>query len=195
MASIVIPNLYGVAAVKFTDIFARLKNICHIPVGRTMDAAGNQYWHFHWKLHRDGGQPAYLSANGKHREFYKYGNLHREDGPAKELADGGYEYFLNGLRHRDGGLPAVVHANGDKMWYENDKLHRNDGPAVEKADGFEWWQGGEKWLQGSTVTPQIQEEKKAAALEKVVEQATVTDEKVQVLAPIKFKKPGSTPTP
>ena len=124
-----------------------------------------------------------------------YGNLHREDGPAKELADGGYEYFLNGLRHRDGGQPAVVHANGDKMWYENDKLHRNDGPAVEKADGFEWWQGGEKWLQGSTVTPQIQEEKKAAALEKVVEQATVTDEKVQVLAPIKFKKPGSTPTP
>jgi hypothetical protein len=180
--------------VKITDVFARLKHVCHLPVGRTMDGAGNQYWYFHWKLHRDGGEPAYVSANGKHREFYKFGNLHREDGPAKELADGGYEYFLNGLRHRDNG-PAVVHANGDKMWYQNDKLHRDDGPAVEKAECNEWWQNGEKWLQGATVTPKIQQEKKEAELEKVAEQATVTEDKVQVLAPIKFKKPGAGPAP
>lgn len=180
--------------VKISDMFARLKNICHLPVGRTMDAAGNQYWHFHWKLHRDGGLPAYVSANGKHREFYKFGNLHREDGPAKELADGGYEYFVNGLRHRDGG-PAVVHANGDKLWYQNDKLHRDDGPAVEKAESNEWWQNGEKWLQGATVTPKIQQEKKEAELEKVAEQATVTEDKVQVLSPIRFKKPGAGPSP
>ncbi len=179
---------------KITDVFARLKHVCHLPVGRTMDGAGNQYWYFHWKLHRDGGEPAYVSANGKHREFYKFGNLHREDGPAKELADGGYEYFLNGLRHRDNG-PAVVHANGDKMWYQNDKLHRDDGPAVEKAECNEWWQNGEKWLQGATVTPKIQQEKKEAELEKVAEQATVTEDKVQVLAPIKFKKPGAGPAP
>jgi len=39
------------------------------------------------------------------------GNLHREDGPAIEWAD------------------------GSKEWWINEKLHREDGPAIEWADG------------------------------------------------------------
>ena len=48
--------------------------------------------------------------------------LHREDGPAIEWADGSKEYWLNGM------------------------LHREDGPAVELADGSkEYWLNGERY--------------------------------------------------
>ena len=49
--------------------------------------------------------------------------LHREDGPAREWA------------------------NGDKVWYLNGKLHREDGPAREYADGTKSW-----YLNGKEVT-------------------------------------------
>ena len=40
------------------------------------------------------------------RFWYLNGNLHREDGPAVEWADGGYEWWLNGEPHRVDG-PAL----------------------------------------------------------------------------------------
>jgi len=60
------------------------------------------------------------SPNGYWREWRLNGNLHREDGPAVEYADGTREWWVNG------------------------KLHREDGPAIEWADGDqEWWVNGE----------------------------------------------------
>ena len=44
--------------------------------------------------------------------------LHREDGPAFEYADGTKAWYLNGERHREDG-PAVEDANGHKEWYLN----------------------------------------------------------------------------
>jgi len=57
--------------------------------------------------------------------FWKLnGNLHREDGPAVECAD------------------------GTKFWYRNGKLHREDGPAIEWSDGDrEWWLNGEVYTE------------------------------------------------
>ena len=70
--------------------------------------------------------------------------LHREDGPAIEYADGVKEWWLNGQRHRIDG-PAVEYANGNKYWFLNGKRHREDGPAVECTDGDkEWWLNGKK---------------------------------------------------
>jgi hypothetical protein len=57
----------------------------------------------------------------------KYGNkhyykdkamtiLHREDGPAVELAGGHKEWYVNGKRHREDG-PAVEYADGHKAWF------------------------------------------------------------------------------
>jgi hypothetical protein len=43
-------------------------------------------------------------------------------------------YNLNGECHREDG-PAKEFANGTKYWYINGKLHREDGPAIEFADG------------------------------------------------------------
>jgi len=43
-------------------------------------------------------------------------NLHREDGPAMEWADGQKEWWLHAKRHREDG-PAVEYANGRKEWY------------------------------------------------------------------------------
>ena len=40
--------------------------------------------------------------------------------------------------HRENG-PAVERANGDKSYFINDKLHREDGPAVERANGYKFY--------------------------------------------------------
>lgn len=44
--------------------------------------------------------------------------LHREDGPAIECADGTKYWYLNGKRHREDG-PAVELCSGSKHWYLN----------------------------------------------------------------------------
>ena len=83
-------------------------------------------------------------------EWYLNGELHREDGPAVEHADGSKEWYLNGECHREDG-PAIEWEDGTKFWWLNDKQHREDGPAVEYADGtdgtvrtVEWWLNGEQ---------------------------------------------------
>jgi hypothetical protein len=47
-------------------------------------------------------------------------------------------WYLNGELHREDG-PAVEDANGDKFWYLNNKLHREEGAAVEWNDGSKFW--------------------------------------------------------
>ena len=66
------------------------------------------------------------------------GELHREDGPAVEWADGTKSWWLNGQRHREDG-PAIEYADGDKKWFLNGQCHREDGPAIEYANGVKWW--------------------------------------------------------
>ena len=77
-------------------------------------------------------------------EWYQDGKLHREDGPAREYANGSKEWWVNGKLHREDG-PAVERTNGSKEWWLNGKLHREDGPACEYANGSkEWWVNGRK---------------------------------------------------
>jgi len=89
----------------------------------------------------------YIKETKKAKFYYKDKEktiLHREDGPALELANGDKYWYLNGKRHREDG-PAIEDADGDKEWYLNGECHREDGPAVEFADGDkEWWLNGEK---------------------------------------------------
>lgn len=40
--------------------------------------------------------------------------------------------------HREDG-PAIEEADGDKFWYQNRLLHRLDGPAIEYVDGSKMW--------------------------------------------------------
>ena len=72
------------------------------------------------------------------RWYNKQDQLHREDGPAVEHANGGKSWYRNGQCHREDG-PAVECADGDKYWYRNGQFHREDGPAVEYADGRKSW--------------------------------------------------------
>ena len=67
-----------------------------------------------------------IEDNDGTKEWYINDKLHREDGPANELAD------------------------GDKYWYQNDELHREDGPAVEYATGTKRW-----YLNGKEVPEHI----------------------------------------
>ena len=87
-----------------------------------------------------------------HNNFYcnlwynEMGQLHREDGPAAEYANGDKEWHLNGKYHREDG-PAIEYANGAKKWWLNGKRHREDGPAIEWADGSkEWYLNGVRFL-------------------------------------------------
>ena len=82
------------------------------------------------------------------KSWYLNDELHREDGPACESADGGKYWFLNGKLHREDG-PALEYADGGKYWYLNDELHREDGPAIECADGGKYW-----YLNGKELTEQ-----------------------------------------
>jgi hypothetical protein len=66
------------------------------------------------------------------------GELHREDGPAIEYADGGKEWRKNGKLHHDDG-PALIDADGNKYWYKDGKLYRDDGPVIEYTDGTKKW--------------------------------------------------------
>ena len=48
------------------------------------------------------------------------------------------EWYLNGELHRENG-PAIEYADGTKVWHLNGNRHRVDGPAVEYADGSKYW--------------------------------------------------------
>jgi hypothetical protein len=80
------------------------------------------------------------------KEWWRHGDLHREDGPAVEYADGSKEWRRNGHLHRNNG-PAIEAADGYKAWYCDGKLHRDDGPAVEYSDGSTaWYRHGENLI-------------------------------------------------
>jgi len=63
------------------------------------------------------------------KEWYRDNQLHREDGPAIELAD------------------------GTKAWYYEDELHRADGPAIEYPDGNKrWYYNGKEYSLSQWIT-------------------------------------------
>ncbi len=70
------------------------------------------------------------------------GQLHREDGPAVEYANGEQRWYINGKLHRTDG-PAIAGNIGTKteyaFWFINGICHREDGPAVECNDGSKFW--------------------------------------------------------
>ena len=64
--------------------------------------------------------------------------LHRDDGPAIEWANGTRHWYQNGLLHRTNG-PAVLCADGTELWYQNGLRHRTDGPAIVTPSGYKAW--------------------------------------------------------
>jgi hypothetical protein len=68
----------------------------------------------------------------------KGGQLHREDGPAVEYANGNKSWYKDGKLHREDG-PALIICGGAQYWYKDGKLHREGGPAVEYSDGSSSW--------------------------------------------------------
>jgi len=69
---------------------------------------------------RDAALRRVVETDGTVCHYNRAGELHREDGPA------------------------VEDANGDRWWYLDGQRHRDNGPAVECADGARaWWLHGE----------------------------------------------------
>jgi hypothetical protein len=72
--------------------------------------------------------------------------LHRKDGPAIEIENGGEKWYKNGKLHRKDGPAVTICYDGElysKEWYKNDKLHRKDGPARQIWDDKEIYH--EEW--------------------------------------------------
>jgi hypothetical protein len=110
-----------------------------------IDKYGDKRW-FNEKgeLHRDDG-PAIELADGE-RRWYKDGNLHRVDGPAYEHVNGSKVWYQTGKLHRADG-PACEYPDRYKFWYQNGKLHRLDGPAIEVNNGYKFW-----YIEGNSYT-------------------------------------------
>ena len=50
------------------------------------------------RLHRDEG-PAYIDSEAKRKIYYKYGKIHRNDGPSDIIENYFYDFHLNGVRY------------------------------------------------------------------------------------------------
>jgi hypothetical protein len=101
-------------------------------------------------------------------KWYLNDNVHREDGPAIECAEGYKEWWLNGKAYTEQEFIQITQGKelsvaeieqllGYKIkvvkmieytvrvyedrtkWLLNGKLHREDGPALEHADGTKFW--------------------------------------------------------
>jgi len=110
-----------------------------------VSASGTQLWkNAAGKLHRDGGRPAVVWADGS-LKWYEQGQPHREGGrPAAIGADGSQWWYERGQLHREGGQPAVIKAGGAQEWWEWGRLHRGGGqPAIIMANGTRTY-----WVRG-----------------------------------------------
>jgi hypothetical protein len=97
-------------------------------------------------------------------EWYNLkGQLHRENRPASENANGDKCYYINGKRHRENG-PAVEIKDGFKFYYINDKLHREDGPAIEHADGGKWY-----FINDKALTEKEFNDRNKSCIDKIIE--------------------------
>ena len=124
-----------------------------------------RYYNSDNKLHRDGGEPAVIMANGD-LEWYNNGKRHRSDKdpltglilPAIIRANGDLEWWDNGDLHRIDKdpitgytLPAVIiisNGNGCKNWWRRNVRHRDD---IDLATGqvlpaIEWENGSTIWM-------------------------------------------------
>jgi hypothetical protein len=101
-----------------------------------IDKFGTKFWYNdNGQLHRDDG-PAVEYANGS-RLWYINGKVHRKDGPAQENSEVN-RWYINGKLHREDG-PAIIFFNGNKFWCINGEKHRLDGPAIKMSDNTEYW--------------------------------------------------------
>ena len=91
------------------------------------------------ELHRDGDQPAVISADSKF--WYVHGKMQRDgDQPADIGADGSKSWWINAKCHREGDQPAQIWADGRKAWYIHGKRHRDgDQPAWIGSYGSKTW--------------------------------------------------------
>jgi hypothetical protein len=81
-------------------------------------------------------------------KWYKYGELHRENGYAVQYTKGQRFWYQNGSLHRENGGPAAIFGDGNLEWRVHGVLNRphsgpNSGPAKIYPDGkLEWYKDG-----------------------------------------------------
>lgn len=99
-------------------------------------------------------QPVMKEHHNGYRTWTLNGQLHREDGPAVEWADGTRQWWIDGQElteeefisrtqgntSKDDQPVMKEYTDGTRMWCLPDgRPHREDGPAVERASGTRMW--------------------------------------------------------
>lgn len=138
--------------VRCTYLFGLKHSIYGAPASQTDDGfcINTRAWWWRGVYHRVDG-PAYISDVGPHEscgpcyEWYNYGNLHRDGGPAV-VTQCKSQWWCHGVQHRTDG-PAVI--GNSTEWWQYGELHRGGGrPAVVSDYGDEWWCRGERHRDG-----------------------------------------------
>jgi len=129
--------------------------------------------------------------------WYRNGVIHRDDGPAIELANADKYWYRDGQRHREDG-PAIEYIDGTKVWCRRGLTHRDDGPAVESADGSkEWWEN-DRFIaaapaETAAVEDQARAENKQRDIERVASAIKIgTQTALAVSRPLKLKPSSGT---
>jgi hypothetical protein len=100
---------------------------------------GSEEYYLSGKRHREDDYAVLMkddAGNVRYTQWWRFGKLHRTDGPAIILADGSEEWYLDGIRHRVGG-PAFTRRDSSgeiivEQWFTDGRLNRIDGPAVTR---------------------------------------------------------------
>ncbi len=134
-----------------SDSTPLLDKICILEIGTKLVLCNGQ-------LHNDTGPAIFIHKNGKMMcVYWRYGKIHRDDGPAIRCAEFD-AWCSNGGTHRDdfrlfqnekvrgkvGGPAIIVHITTRKYHYVHHGVtHRTNGPAVIHTDGsYEWFLNG-----------------------------------------------------
>jgi len=83
-----------------------------------VDEYGNKRWYLNHKIHREGGPAVELASGGK--SWFLHGKWHREDGPAFKYADGRKEWWLHGEEAHPETLVDLHLSRGTFCYYDEE---------------------------------------------------------------------------
>jgi hypothetical protein len=100
-------------------LYKKICNELHSPDNNTPaeeHSIGSKTWYKNGKVHRDDDLPAFIGCTGI-QQYYQYGVLHRENGPAEIHPCGVNLFYLNGKYYQNIHSWFKDHPNQDNAFH------------------------------------------------------------------------------